>query len=581
MLHRLYSNKSSFKEIYFDKGVNIILADMSSSSSEKDSRNGVGKSSILEIVDFCLGGEPSKTLKKRELEDWTFFLEVTVKEKKIVVSRSVSMSKKIFIEGDVEGFPVQYTVEEKSKRVFYSDNEWKNILGEMVFGISSKIPRRKYDPSYRSLMSYFIRKGRDAYSEPFKHFRNQPSWQTQVDNCFLLGLSWEHARSWQLLKDEEGVLDNLKKSSKEGTLSKLIGELGKLEANKLRLKGKIRKEKEALENFKVHPQYKDLEQRANTFTDKIHGLSNKNVSAGNIVESYKKSIIQEKPADYSDISKIYNQCGVVFPKESLRKLKEVSQFHLEIVRNRQDFLSDEISKIEREVSERDAEIKKLSEERSEIMSLLESHGALDEYTKLQNILAKEISEFENINKKIELLKKIEEGKSSLRIKRESLKVDTRKDIEDRQVFLEDAIGFFNQNSEFLYNKPGNLIVSISPRGGFKFSIDIERSESDGIQLMEIFCYDLTLAEIWAQKSIGLKVLMHDSTIFADVDERQIGKALERALELSEKTGYQYICCLNSDNIPQRGLSSSFNLDEKIRVRLYDEPPEKSLFGFRF
>ena len=118
-------------------------------------------------------------------------------------------------------------------------------------------------------------------------------------------------------------------------------------------------------------------------------------------------------------------------------------------------------------------------------------------------------------------------------------------------------------------------------GGFRFNIDIERAESDGIQQMEIFCYDLTLAKIWSEKPIGPRFLAHDSIIFADVDERQVAKAIELANDFSNKMDFQYICCLNSDHVPWNSFSSSFKLNEYVIMKLKDDPPGESLFGFRF
>jgi len=60
MLHSLSANKSSFHRVEFTAGLNVILADRSDTSTTKDTRNGLGKSTLIEILDFCLGGRASK-----------------------------------------------------------------------------------------------------------------------------------------------------------------------------------------------------------------------------------------------------------------------------------------------------------------------------------------------------------------------------------------------------------------------------------------------------------------------------------------------------------------------------------------
>ncbi|NER51274.1 MAG: AAA family ATPase, partial [Symploca sp. SIO1A3] len=48
-------NQASFQEVEFSSGFNVILADRTEESTSKDSRNGLGKSTLIEIIHFCLG----------------------------------------------------------------------------------------------------------------------------------------------------------------------------------------------------------------------------------------------------------------------------------------------------------------------------------------------------------------------------------------------------------------------------------------------------------------------------------------------------------------------------------------------
>jgi len=73
--------------------------------------------------------------------------------------------------------------------------------------------------------------------------------------------------------------------------------------------------------------------------------------------------------------------------------------------------------------------------------------------------------------------------------------------------------------------------------------------------MEIFCYDMMLAERWAAKRPGSITLIHDSNIFADVDDRQLAAALELAAERSKALNFQYICHLQFGQAPAPGVFS--------------------------
>ena len=76
-------------------------------------------------------------------------------------------------------------------------------------------------------------------------------------------------------------------------------------------------------------------------------------------------------------------------------------------------------------------------------------------------------------------------------------------------------------------------------------------------------------------------LIHDSIIFADVDERQIALALELGQKESLTNNFQYICTFNSDNVPTKDFSEDFNFKDHIVLKLTDSDEEGGLFGCRF
>ena len=57
MIRFLGSDLASFKALTFRAGLNIVLADKSEGATDRQSRNGAGKSSLIELVHFLLGAE--------------------------------------------------------------------------------------------------------------------------------------------------------------------------------------------------------------------------------------------------------------------------------------------------------------------------------------------------------------------------------------------------------------------------------------------------------------------------------------------------------------------------------------------
>lgn len=575
-------NRDSFREVEFRPGFNVILADRTEGSSSKDSRNGLGKSTLIEIIHFCLGARMQRTgLGVVDLRGWAFSLDIVLNNKLVTVTRNTAEQSTIVVEGDTTDWSIQPKIQEEQKTLRVQ--EWTTLLGALMFGLPIDDEERKFQPSFRSLISYFIRHDRDAFSTPFEHSRKQQEWNKQVNNAFLLGLAWEDARELQLLKDKKKLLDNLKKLKKDtesGVVTGIFGSLGELEAMKVQLESSSRQRKEALSNFRVYPEYHELEQRANRLTAELHEITNENIIAQRLLDFYQSSLEQEGEPAEDDVARVYENAGIELPGLVIRRLEDVKIFHHQLIANRRDFLLAEINRLRRTISSRERIIREKTEERAELLEVLQTHGALEEYTRLQEIYLEAVADINEINKRIKELREFEEGKSALKIERELLIQRARRDYEERRIQAERAINSFNANYQALYEVPGRLIINVGDNG-FQFNVDIERAGSEGINKMKIFCYDLMLAQLWSNRNPSPRLLIHDSTIFDGVDERQVARALELAARESRERGFQYICTLNSDMIPWSEFSPDFDFDSFVRLRLTDDTDEGRLLGIRF
>ena len=60
MILEVSSDIPTFKTVRFRRGLNVLLADVGERATERHTRNSAGKSSLIEIVHFLLGGEVSR-----------------------------------------------------------------------------------------------------------------------------------------------------------------------------------------------------------------------------------------------------------------------------------------------------------------------------------------------------------------------------------------------------------------------------------------------------------------------------------------------------------------------------------------
>lgn len=594
---RIYNNKRNLvKEITFKKGLNVILADtteVKDFKNDKKSRNGAGKTTLIEIIDFCLAGN-HKTLDNKALENWLYAIDITLKGKMYTVYRAVHNSNKIyFSDGDFDSWKIkprkikQEKIFDLDSRYVLKEDEWKINLGSLMFNIDdeSALP---YSPTYRSIISYFIRYREAAFIDPFKTFSTQPAWQIQVYNAFLLNLNWEYAVMLQKLKDTKESILALKKATKSGYLENFVGTIGELEAEKISLESRIKQFDEQLANFRVHPQYEQIQKEANNLTKKIHNISNTITIQKSLLEKYQNDVIDEKDTDISAVEKVYKEAGLIFPNDLTKSLEEIIQFHTIIIKNRKEYLNDEINRLKTNIKENENDIEAMAIKRADDMQILKTHNAMDEYNHLQSRNTVLKSRLNAINAHITNIKKIENGLNENKKQVLELLQNAQRDLEERSVQKTLAMQNFAEIAEHLYadilqNEKIGLSIDFNDNG-YKFNAFIGKDNSSGRTSMKVFDYDMTIMKVKNQLNNNLPgFLIHDSDIYDPVDERQIARALQYADKLTSEMNTQYICAINSDRIAEEYFENDFKerfYKEYVRLRLEDTN-DGGLLGFKF
>lgn len=207
---------------------------------------------------------------------------------------------------------------------------------------------------------------------------------------------------------------------------------------------------------------------------------------------------------------------------------------------------------------------------------------MEEYTAMQERYSSALHRLEQIRENLTLAQTIEDSKSRITIETQELLLKSRRDYVERTPSLEKAISIFRNNSEALYAEPGTLTVDLEDTG-YKFGVNIKRAKSQGINYMKVMCYDLMLMELRKQKQSFPDLLVHDSTIFDGVDERQVAKSLMLAMEKSAEYNYQYICLMNSDTVPEKEMTEQAieTFNNAVVRRISDKDDESGLLGIKF
>lgn len=586
MIRRFSSDLASFKALTFKPGLNILLADKSAGASDRQSRNGAGKTSFVELVHFLFGAEARKEsiFRSPELVDWTFDAAVDIAGQAVSAARSGARPSRIMINGDVEGWPVPPQFNREAGLYELSNENWKANLGALWFGlpVTTGDEAERFQPSFRSLFSYFARRQLDGgFQRPMQHATVQPPWNQQVSICYLLGLDWTIPGKFQELRGQEKVAQELRKAAKGGDLGRFFGRAADLRTRLTVAEARTIRLRQQLTNFEVVPEYKELEREANEITREIDGLNVENVVDGDLLQQLRASLNDEAAPDLGDVTKLYAEAGVVLSDMVRRRFDEVERFHRTIIENRRAHLSAEIASAETRIAERDRRTIERDRRRRQIMTVLRSGGALEHYTSLREEAGRAEAEVEGLRQRLETAERIESTKAELDIERANLTKALRDDIHERSDIIREAILAFEALSESLYEKAGSLTISETGSGP-QFDVHIEGQRSKGITNMQIFCFDLMLTEISLRLGRGPGFLLHDSHLFDGVDERQVAKALQLGAERAEAAGFQYIVTMNSDALPKEGFQRGFNVQDHVMdPKLTDATDTGGLFGLRF
>ena len=572
MIHNIFSSLPTFKNLSDLKpGLNILLAQKTEGATSKQTRNRAGKTSFIEVVHFLTGSDAGtdSIFRTPELAEYTFGMEFDLKDVRTIVERSGSAKAKI------------YVTSPPAIKIKFSATDWVSLLGERMFGLSSLEAAGSRPPSFRSLFAYFVRRQLSGgFTSPEKQAGMQQTGDMQMALMFLLGLDWQIARDWQAVRDREKTLDELKKAAGTGAFGSIIGKAADLRTQLTLQEARLKKLYAEIESFQVLPEYRELEVESAKLTHQLNELANANTIDFSAIRDLEGALTSEIPPDLEDLQTIYQEAGVTLPGLVKRRYEDVKSFHESVVRNRKDYLSSELEAAKLRIEIRDGKKAQLDQRRAEIMGILKSHGALDQFLKLQGELGRLESEVESVRQRFEAAEQLEGTKNELEIERNRLTIRLRRDFAEQKDRLSEAIVAFEETSQRLYEAAGSMTIDETSNGpSFKFQMQGQRSK--GIKNMQIFCFDMMLMRLCAKRQMGPGFLIHDSHLFDGVDGRQVISALRLGAEISEELGFQYIVTMNEDDAFKETIDGFDLNDYVLPTRLTDATEDGGLFGIRF
>jgi uncharacterized protein YydD (DUF2326 family) len=568
MLRRLSSNKESFKPIDFRAGMNVVLADQDPEAAQTDSRNARGKTTLLLIINYLLGGNLANQLRPLQGQEWVFSLTIDLFDGQVTVSRSLDTPSAALTISNTENLRGLVSVYVDQGTV--SVDAWKELLGLALFRLDAAEAGGSYGLSVRVLLLYVVRT--EAGRDPLKAFNNQPAWSSRQHLAFMLGLDWHRVQVLQDLSRKLDALGAVTTAQAAGLLP-TFGNEADLLLERSEAQRRLDAQRSRINNFRVLDDPTGMVSRANDLTEQISQLRDDALVDQRMQSLYESALSEARSQSTeplaSELAAIYEQAGSVLGEQVHRRLDEVQAFHDQLTLNREAFLARAIQEIAARTGGRNDQLSALADQRDQLMRAIAAGGALQELLALRDELSQYERDLATAEYRLEQSRELTQSRELMRAERATERQVAQTQLTVNREKLDRVAGRFDARMQRLYGISGVLTAEVDD-DGYKFTITVAGQNSTGVNRMKLFCLDISLLEEGAESGHHPDFLIHDSAVYDGVDPRQIAAALSLANEAVSAAGAQYICTLNSNDLAPEVRDAQWFADSIVRVVLDTE-----------
>ncbi|WP_407371121.1 hypothetical protein [Carnobacterium sp.] len=541
------------RKITFKKGMNIIT-DGANNDGEKG--NSLGKTTVLRVVDICLGSKHRKFLyHDAELDNTNTILEKYIHENKVYAEMELCddlVDTKTIVTLKVELF-------QRGKRYinnqFLNETEYHKKLNELLFNNFSE------KPTFRQLIGMFVRIGQQDDNNRFLKFINYNVASEVYENIysFLFRLD-DTVRSEQILQLKNDI-KNLNNDIKQFKYFHSIKNENILKQQLLSLNSDIERITSNMNQLVNADEYKKNEQKIQQirldYTNMLDEIDNREFKLSKLKGNLKKAETESNSKiNLSVLENLYTETE----KEvgGLQKtFLELVEFNDSITKNKIDFYTEQIKNYEIKVDEINSQIEKYFFENQNIIILIKNNQ-LEEYQEFENEKNKLL---EDKGRLLEVKEKYESLLSNL------LNVEKKlEDIPETSTNIDEVTNDFNAYFRLYSEKIIQEKFILYPTGK-TFPIGVTNEEtglSTGTKKSAIAAFDLAYQSYSKDKGITVP-----NFIVHDVLESMDKVGLDGIIDITNSIDCQYIFAIlseklsNSDKIKQEDIRLTLTSDDKF------------------
>ncbi|MBD9093082.1 MAG: DUF2326 domain-containing protein [Bacteroides oleiciplenus] len=537
---KIENGSTVVRNILFHKGINLIV-DETETSDKKESGNNVGKTTVIRLIDYCLGGKGENIYKDTEfVQNTNTEVEDFLKQNNIIITLSLVDD----LDNPLTEICIRRNFLSRNDKIIEINGESYKEKDALTKELKKRIFNSEEDkPTFRQIISKNIRDEKNRLQNTLKVLHATTT-KDQYEPLFLfwLGIELNTNTYKDKLNRDRKTEENLQtRLRKEGTLSMI-------EQSLLVIERSIQELITEKETFNINPLFeKDLSELNQVKFDLNRystELSRLEMRKELILESKNELESEKANVNVAQILNLYNEAKALIPNLQ-KSFEDTLQFHNQMIDEKLEYIVRELPDLDKSIAAVKREISLLLAKEKNLTAQLKKNGATDD---LQKIIIELNSEFEKKGKNEELKRLWEQSiKSVAEIDQKLSQIN--ENLNSKDELIQQRVAKFNEYfSNVTYKLYGEReILSADPTDkGYEFKITpVAGNPGTGKKKGQIAAFDLAYIQFADSLNIRcLHFILNDQ--IENIHDNQIENLLT---EIVLETNCQYILPVLRDKLP--------------------------------
>lgn len=594
-LSRLYTNRPKlFTPIDFHDGLNVVLAEVKHPKDPEKHSHCLGKSLLIDIIDFGLlkGIDKTHFFKKRSdlFDEFEFYLEIrTHNGQYVTIKRSV-----------LEPTKINFIKHNEALQDFSDlpDKKWDHSrvpIEKATLILDSYVDLTAIKPySYRKGVSYFLRSQRD-YLDVFQLTKyghgKHVEWKPYLAK--VIGLDNELISNKYKIDEKIDMLESKQRELQADAAIK-PSEFEKLKASITVKRDEVETKAKSLEQFEFSIQEIELvKETAEAVETEISEVNSQLYNARYDLSQIERGLRDKIKFDLQEVIKIFEEAKLTFPKELAKDYESLVKFNQQILKERREHLTERASELKALIASLENANRDLAQKRQNALKIFSGSDSLQKFKELQGQLDKDRANLAIMEEKAEKLNAVLALNQNIRSAKaekdllsgiiEKLVVEAQEQISRyRQIGIN-----FSRIIKDVLRRTAVFYIEQNAEGNIEFNTEFTDSDSAapteehrGNTFNQLLCIAFDLAVLIAYaKDPFFHFVYHDGGL--EQKQSKVKLALLRVIRNScDVHGIQYLLSALDEDIPRtddkEGLSPS---PSEVVLQLHDGGDSGRLFKF--